>query len=736
MLAFWPKYAPIAKHYTKYTRGAVEAEGTALDQRQLAHLSTWAFGEAIYGIAASPDGLSMALAINQNVRVVDSSSGAVLLGPLQVSPNTVQSVAFSPDGSRILSGSYGREISFGLFSSWGEESATILGWDTRTGEAVLGPLELRGHTDSIICLVFSPDCSRIVTGSSDKTLRLWDTETGQMIHRLEAQDDVNAAVFSPDGTQIAAIAGNSLHRLDSRTGTPIHAPLTLSHDATHKIHTIVYSPDQSRIISLSRPASNAIHIWDALSGNMIRSLEGPAELTIVTYSPDGRYIASGCDFTNVCVWDARSGDMVLGPLEGHTGRLDSVIFSSDSSRIISACVDGLVCTWDVQQRSLAASSPGASSDSVTCAKLSSDGTHFVSGSTEGAIYIRNAHTGEIVLGPVKMCINPICAIDFKNDRIVSASDDGVMCVCDARSGKVVVGPLRVCSGEVEAIAYSPNGELIATISSDGVDVWSAQDGSRVLGPLTELEGSVSSVQFSPDGTRIAASSSGSRRSKNEGRRSNLVVWNVSDGSSVFGTLDGHWSMVESLAYSPNSALIALGTSDTHIILWDACTGKKAIDLRARNKHYSSVCSVNFSPDGTRLVSGSFERILIQNVETGEIVSELCGHKGTIQSVEYSLDGSRILSFSDDQSVQIHDARSPEERAQSRSESEVGDWTINKDGWVVDEQSRLLVWVPGDLRKVLMWSETRLMIAPEGYVRLMFDKSWMGESWAQNYTSQM
>lgn len=76
------------------------------------------------------------------------------------------------------------------------------------------------------------------------------------------------------------------------------------------------------------------------------------------------------------------------------------------------------------------------------------------------------------------------------------------------------------------------------------------------------------------------------------------------------------------------------------------------------------------------------------------------------------------------------------QAQSHSESNVGDWTMDKDGWVVDDQSRLLVWVPGDIRKGLKWPGTQVRVGPSGDVRLKFDKSRMGESWAQSYTSEM
>ncbi|CAE6461470.1 unnamed protein product [Rhizoctonia solani] len=215
----------------------------------------------------------------------------------------------------------------------------------------------------------------------------------------------------------------------------------------------------------------------------------------------------------------------------------------------------------------------------------------------------------------------------------------------------------------------------------------------------------------------------------------IVVWGVADGRNLFGFLNGHIWPVKSTSYSPDGALIASGSSDDTVIVWDAYTGSKLLGPLVG--HSNSVTAVHFSPDSTRLVSGSADStIRIWNVRTGEMLFELLhGHKQYILSVAYSPDGNRILSCSEDRSVRIHDAQGTEERALLRSTPDFGDWEMNNDGWLVDDQSRLLVWVPGDLRRALMWPRTEVAVAAWGYVRVKFDKSRMGESWAQSYTSQ-
>ncbi|CAE6480248.1 unnamed protein product, partial [Rhizoctonia solani] len=262
-------------------------------------------------------------------------------------------------------------------------------------------------------------------------------------------------------------------------------------------------------------------------------------------------------------------------------------------------------------------------------------------------------------------------------------------------------------------------------------LWDAQTGTKALGSLECIDGEIQAVQFSPDGTRIVASYSSSRRAS-----SVHGVWDVSDGKNVLKLLTGHTDHVYSISYSPDGNLIASGSSDRSIMVWDAYTGSKVVGPLVGHSNW--VRSVHFSPDSTRLVSGSEDRtIRIWDVRTGYMVFKLLhGHKQRIGSATYSPDGIRILSHSFDGSVRIHDARSVEERALSRATTEYGEWRMNKDGWVVDDQSRLLVWVPGDLQRALIRARTQVVVAPWGYVRLRFDKSRMGESWAKSYTSAL
>ncbi|KAL5632099.1 hypothetical protein ACGC1H_000202 [Rhizoctonia solani] len=713
MLTFWPRSAPIAKHYTQFTHGPVEAEGTALDQRQLAYLATWKFAGAIHSMAMSCDGRHIALGVKSDVLVVDSSSGQVVLGPLHGHSEYISTIMFSPDQTRVFAGSF----------SYNSQTATITGWDTRSGDTVVGPLQLNGHMGSITSLALSPHCTHIASGSDDQTVRLWDVENGKMLRCLETHGSISVVAFSPNSILIAAGFNDALQVWNSQTGD-----ITLGPISTPRDDLIAFSPDSSRIIHASRFGSTA-HVRDARNGQLIHELNTGNGILSIGYSPDGRHIVTGL-YPIVNVWDAQNGEMKLGPLKGHTSWISAIAFSPDGSRIISACHHGLVCTWDARQHNPAHSSISTRTSGILLAKFSPGGQQFVSASEDGSLHIWDSHTGAMTVGPIKAHKTTIIGVDFLNDCVVSGSGDGMVTVCDAMSGEVLRSLTIATGHHIQRIAFSPNGNLIATgsllNSSLEVNLWDAQTGTRVLGPLTYLKDIISSVQFSPDGTRIVASSLGTYNQ--------IVVWDVSDGRNLFGFLNGHTSHVYSVSYSPNGALIASGSDDNTIMVWDADTGSEVLD-RPLVGHSDAITSVHFSPDSTRLVSGSDDnRIRIWNVQTGEMMFQLPhGHEQVITSVAYSPDGTRILSRSRDMSVRIHNARSPEERALSRPTTEFANWAMNKDGWVVDDQSRLLVWVPWDLHKALMWPRTQVVVAPWGYVRLKFDKFRMGESWAQSYT---
>jgi WD40 repeat protein len=163
---------------------------------------------------------------------------------------SVQSVVFSPDGTRLASCS---------------DDNTVRLWDAHTGGAIGDPMV--GHTDSVNSVVFSSDGTHLASCSHDDTVRLWDAHTGGAIGdpMVGHTFSVNSVVFSPDGTRLASCSFDNTVRLwDARTGGAIGDPM-VGH--TDSVNSVVFSPDGTRLASYS--FDNTVRLWDAHTGGAI-----------------------------------------------------------------------------------------------------------------------------------------------------------------------------------------------------------------------------------------------------------------------------------------------------------------------------------------------------------------------------------------------------------------------------------------------------------------------------------
>ncbi|OOK77749.1 nucleoporin Nup120/160 family protein [Mycobacterium kansasii] len=218
-------------------------------------------------------------------------------------------------------------------------------WDAGTGQPIGAPLT--GHTLWVTSVAFSPDGRRIVSGSADDTLRLWDAGTGQPIGAplTGHTASVSSVAFSPDGHRIVSGSYDKTLRLwDAATGQPIGAPLT---GHTESVTSVAFSPDGHRIVSGS--TDTTLRLWDAATGAPIGApLTGHTDsVDSVAFSSDGRRIVSGGSIADgtVRLWDVSTGQQIGPPLSGHTGTVFSVAFSPDGRRIVSGGLDMTLRLW-------------------------------------------------------------------------------------------------------------------------------------------------------------------------------------------------------------------------------------------------------------------------------------------------------------------------------------------------------------------------------------------------------
>ncbi|PVH69237.1 hypothetical protein DL98DRAFT_522304 [Cadophora sp. DSE1049] len=229
------------------------------------------------------------------------------LQTLEGHTNWVTSVAFSPNGTQVVSGSYDKIMRL---------------WDAVTGAALQ---TLEGHTGPVRSIAFSPDGTQVVSGSYDKTVRLWDAVTGAALQTLEGHTNpVTSIAFSSDSTQVVSGSYDQTVRLwDAVTG----AALQTLESHTSPVASVAFSPDGTQVVSGSN--DETVRLWDAVTGAALQTLEGHTDwVTSVAFSPDGTQVVSGSDDKTVRLWDAVTG-AALQTLEGHISLVWSMAFSPD-----------------------------------------------------------------------------------------------------------------------------------------------------------------------------------------------------------------------------------------------------------------------------------------------------------------------------------------------------------------------------------------------------------------------
>ena len=351
----------------------------------------------------------------------------------------VLSVAFSPDGRTLASGSRNGKIRL---------------WDTDTGEH---KLTLEEHTDGVTCLAFSPDGRTLASGSWDDTVRLWDAKTGQHLQTLEEHTDgVRSVVFSPDSRTLASGGYDNTIRLwDAETGQ--HKPALEGH--TDYIRSVVFSPD-GRILA-SGSYDRTLRLWDAKTGQHLQTLEGHTDgVLTVAFSPDGNTLASGSYDNTIRLWDVETGQH-LQTLEGHTSNVLSVAFSPDGNTLASGgedntflLYDDTLRLWDARTGQHLQTLRGHT-DGVTSVVFSRDGRTLASGSYDNTIQVWE-------LAPAMSDDEP--SYQVSEPTPVTPDDEPVQLAGDLNADGVV----NIQDLVLVASQFGQTGQNAADINEDGV----------------------------------------------------------------------------------------------------------------------------------------------------------------------------------------------------------------------------------------------------------------------------
>jgi WD40 repeat protein/serine/threonine protein kinase len=271
--------------------------------------------QSVLFVEYSPDGRQIALGCSGGmIKIVDTETEkeTILTEGKGWGRSLVTSLAFSPDGKRLISASMDKTIKI---------------WDVSRGEVIHN---CNGHEDSIWSAAVSPDGKYIVSGSGDGTVRIWNIDTGEQVRKLSGHNgSVFSVAFSPDSKRIISGGADKTIRVwDVATGKELK---TLS-GHRESVYAVVYSPDGRHIVSGS---SGVIKIWDAATGEELKALSGHTNsVRSLVFTPNGKRIISGGYDATVRIWDAETGDEVM-TLFGHNKNVEALALSPDGKRIVS-----------------------------------------------------------------------------------------------------------------------------------------------------------------------------------------------------------------------------------------------------------------------------------------------------------------------------------------------------------------------------------------------------------------
>jgi WD40 repeat protein len=343
-------------------------------------------------------------------------------------------------------------------------------------------LQLHGHDGGVSCVCFSRDGRRLASGSSDKTVRLWDVENRQELPRLLEDNCVRTTriCFSPDGRLATASWDGNVHVWDATSGLEL---VCLRGDKD-PVTGMFFSPDGRLLLtnnhSGAQPDYGALRVFDIAHGVEIFNRVVKSEtLHFITFSPDGRIIALTNYRDKVTLLDAITGKE-LRCIHGHDVQV--MCFSGDG-RIGTVSGDGTARVWDAASGRSLFCLRGHKGE-ATCVSFSRDGRHLATGSSYGTVHVWNSPRGRLAAALLRRRIaclrgheGAVTSVCFSGDsrRLASASTDGTICVWDAATGQKLLR-LRGHDAPVRGVCFTGDDRRLVSSSGNRVRVWNLETG--------------------------------------------------------------------------------------------------------------------------------------------------------------------------------------------------------------------------------------------------------------------